>query len=128
MAFIKKAALIGFALGFIFGLSFFLEQQFHLKLIPLDSNFQLKLFLGFGCLAFILNLISYRQDSSATHNGNLLYWIGGPMVLLGLILKFSYPYSLYWIVLLLGLLLIFISMVLNFSIDKKESDLIDSDE
>lgn len=128
MSSLKKIALLCFILGLVMGCSFFIEQTFQINWIPISIAIQLKLFLFFGCMGFILNLISYKNDRKGKENANLLYWIGAPLVLLGLLLKFKFSSTLIWVPIILGLLLLLISQVINSEKKFNESNLIDSDE
>jgi 4-hydroxybenzoate polyprenyltransferase len=125
---IKKIAGVLFALGFTSGIFFFLAQNFKINVIPIDPSIYLGLFFAFGILGFALNLVSFKKDTVGIKSGNLMYWLGASMVLVGLLLYFFQIILWNWILLSVGCLLILISFYLNRKKKPQKSEFIDVDE
>lgn len=125
---IKKIAGGFFAVGFMCGAYSFVEQNFGIHFVSIDSGVVLAIFLGCGTLGFLLNLVSFKKDTAGVKRGNLLYWTGASLVLVGLLRYFLQMFQWNWIFLMVGCVCILISFYFNRRIKPKASEFIDLEE
>jgi len=82
---LKRIKLIA---GISYAIAFFFWANLFIKFIPkLSVNKTLIIFLAFGALGFVLNLISYTKDKTGNPASNLTYWLGSFFVFTGLVFK-----------------------------------------
>lgn len=83
----KMLKLIG---GACYTISFLFGANLFFKLFPgVSIDNTLIIFLIFGGLGFLLNLISYKKDKTGNPLSNLTYWLGSFAVFTGLLLKMT---------------------------------------
>lgn len=91
---LKKISGLFFGLSFLMAIFLFTEIGRDYISTPLATN----LFLFFGAIAFVLNLIGYRNGKQDP-GFNLFYWIGSILILIGLMFKMMHwPFSEYMLI------------------------------
>lgn len=74
--------------GICYAASFFFGANLFFMFIPgLTINKTLIIFLTFGGLGFLFNLISYTKDKTGNPSSNLTYWLGSFVIFSGLVFK-----------------------------------------
>ena len=120
---IKKIAGFCFALSFICMALLFVKSSF-----VSDYKSQLKtVFLIFGALAMVFNLISYNYSNKGNTLFNFLFWVGAIFIFFGIIFK-MFHYTYHTILILSGLFISASSFIISkfYRESKKNgSDLID---
>ena len=108
----------GFAFACAFAMAVILFTGYGREFIPI--NIAKVLFLIFGAIAFILNLISYKTGKHEK-TFNLFYWIGSIVFFIGLAFRIlHWPFSN--LILLIGAGVLGISFLLPGKIKKQEKD------
>lgn len=120
---LKKISGLFFGLAFIMAIFIFTElgRDF------ISPELAVNLFLIFGGIAFVLNLISFRNGKQEP-GFNLFYWIGSILLLGGMIFRLMHwPFS--HILLIAGLVIAGLSFFLPKNLldkNQKDDDLLDN--
>jgi len=101
--FLKRAGYIVFSISFILALRIF----GHLGSSVLTRDTAVWLFILFGALGFVLNLINQRKIEKQLHY-HLLFWIGCSLTLIGFGMKLL-NLDYYWWLIITGMATILIS-------------------
>lgn len=123
MMILKRIASVAFGIAFILAINIFagIGREY------IDARTARLLFLIFGAIALVANLLSFQSGK----NGpvfNFLYWSGSIISFIGLIFhQFHWPYSM--VIIITGMVILGISFVLPSSLNsldnQKNDDILD---